>query len=353
MALAIRGRDGALSGQWTDLQRYVIEEHFEDYTEGRISRRELLKRVSYIAGGAAASLAALTALGCNPDQPRALGTGTAATSGPLEAATPKPASPQPNVAYATPPSSATTDPTTVKPDDPRLRQANAVTIPSGDGRATLIGYEAYPALPTGHGVLVMHENTGLTDHIRDVIRRVATAGYMGFGIDLLSRQGGLDKLGGGYSGALANTTVEQMNADLITAIAYVQAKGGDGYAPVTVGAVGFCFGGGTTWNLVIAGAPLAAAVPFYGPLPSNAAGLATTRTAVLAIYAEQDTRITASWPDAEAQLKKSGAPYAQKVEPGVGHAFHNDTNGPTRYGPAQAQDAWVATIEWFRTYLGS
>jgi carboxymethylenebutenolidase len=106
--------------------------------------------------------------------------------------------------------------------------------------------------------------------------------------------------------------------------------------------------------LGVAVAALAAgAVPFYGPLPSNAAGLATTRSAVLAIYAEQDTRITASWPDAETQLKKSGAPYAQKVEPGVGHAFHNDTNGPTRYGPAQAQDAWVATIEWFRTYLGS
>jgi carboxymethylenebutenolidase len=256
------------------------------------------------------------------------------------------------VPYATPPSTATTSAVTVRPDDVRLRQAGAVSIPSGDGKAALIGYEAYPASASGHGVLVMHENTGLTDHIRDVIRRVGTAGYMGFGIDLLSRQGGADKLGAGYSGALANTTVGQLNADLAAAIAYLQAKAGAAAASVKVGAVGFCFGGGTTWNLVIAGAPLAAAVPFYGPLPSDASGLATTKTAVLAIYAEQDPRITASWPDAEAQLKKSGAPYAQKVEPGVGHAFHNDTNGPSRYGPAQAQDAWVATIEWFRRYLG-
>ena len=198
----------------------------------------------------------------------------------------------------------------------------------------------------------MQENTGLSEHIKDVIRRIATAGYMGFGIDLLSRQGGAEKLGAGYSGALANTTVDQMNADLMTAVAYLQSKAGDGYAPVKIGAVGFCFGGGTTWNLVIAGAPLAAAVPFYGPLASKSDGLATTKAAVLAIYAEQDTRITASWPTAEALLKKSGSPYATKVEPGVGHAFHNDTNGPTRYGPAQAQDAWVATIEWFRKYLG-
>jgi carboxymethylenebutenolidase len=339
-----------VSQRWTDLQRYVIEEHFEDYAEGRISRRELLKRVSYVTGGVAASLTALSALGCNVDQPRALSSGSASPT--LAAATPKPPSPQPNVAYATPPAAATTTPVTVKPDDPRLKQAGPVSIPSSDGKATLIAYEAYPAVPTGHGVLVMHENTGLTDHIRDVIRRVATAGYMGFGIDLLSRQGGAAALGGGYSGALANTTVEQMNADLITAIAYLQAKAGDAYAPVKVGAVGFCFGGGTTWNLVNSGAPLAAAVPFYGPLPSNPSGLATTKTAVFAIYAEQDTRITGSWPQAEEQLKKSGTPYSQKVEPGVGHAFHNDTNGPTRYGPAQAQDAWVATIEWFRTYLG-
>ena len=341
-----------MSEQWTDLQRYVIEEHFEDYAEGRISRRELLKRVSYITGGVAASLVALSALGCNVDQPRALSSGPAGTTAAAGTATPNPSSPQPNVAYATPPSTATTTPVTVKPDDPRLRQAGPASIPSGDGKTTLIAYEAYPALPTGHGVLVMHENAGLSDHIRDVIRRVATAGYMGVGIDLLSRQGGAAALGGGYSGALANTTVEQMNADLITAIAYLQSKAGDGYAPVKVGAVGFCFGGGTTWNLVNAGAPLAAAVPFYGPLPSNPSGLATTKTAVFAIYAELDTRITGSWPQAEEQLKKSGTPYAQKVEPGVGHAFHNDTNGPTRYGPAQAQDAWVATIEWFRTYLG-
>ncbi len=337
-----------MSEPWTDLQRYVIEEHFEDFMEGRISRRELLKRVSYITGGAAASLAALSALGCNVEAPRAVASGATSTT-----ASVKPSSPQPNVPYATPPSSATTSPVTVKPDDPRLRQANSVGIPSGDGTATLIGYEAQPATTSGHGVLVMHENTGLTEHIKDVIRRVATAGYMGFGIDLLSRQGGAEKLGGGYSGALASTTVAQMNADLMTAIAYLQVKAPAAGRTAKIGAVGFCFGGGTTWNVVIAGAPLAAAVPFYGPLPSDPSGLASTKTAVLAIYAEQDTRITASWPDAEAQLKKSGAPYATKVEPGVGHAFHNDTNGPTRYGPAQAQDAWVLTIEWFRRYLGS
>ena len=335
-----------MSGPWTELQRYVIEEHFEEYAAGRISRRELLRRVSYITGGAAASLAALSALGCNVDQPRAVATGSATAAA-------LPASPQPNVPFATPPSSATTDPVTVRPDDPRLGGATTVGIPTLDKSAALIGYQAGPKNRSmAGGILVMHENTGLTEHIKDVIRRVATAGFFAFGVDLLSRQGGAEVLGPAYSGALANTSVAQLNADLLSAIDYLQFAAGDGYTRVKVGAVGFCFGGGTTWNLVNAGAPLAAAVPFYGPLPANPTGLATTKTAVLAIYAEQDTRITASWPDAEAQLKRSGAPYAQKVEPGVGHAFHNDTNGPSRYGPAQAQDAWLATIDWLKRYVG-
>ena len=42
------------------------------------------------------------------------------------------------------------------------------------------------------GVLVIHENRGLTDHIKDVVRRVAAAGYVGLGVDLLSRSRGTD-----------------------------------------------------------------------------------------------------------------------------------------------------------------
>jgi carboxymethylenebutenolidase len=164
-----------VSQPWTDLQRYVIEEHFADYLEGHISRREMLRRVSYITGGVAASLAALSVLGCNVDQPRAVA-GTAA------ATTAHPPSAQPSVPYATPPATASTDPVTVKPDDPRLSGATTLGIPTRDKTAALIAYSAGPKTRTrAAGVLVMHENTGLTEHIKDVIRRVATAGYYALG----------------------------------------------------------------------------------------------------------------------------------------------------------------------------
>jgi carboxymethylenebutenolidase len=114
---------------------------------------------------------------------------------------------------------------------------------------------------------------------------------------------------------------------------------------------GFCFGGGEVWNILTAGtADVKAAAPFYGPQPTNYAELAKTKTAVSAVYAELDTRITSSTQQMEQELKKSGSPYAITIYPGVNHAFHNDTN-PDRYNAAQAQKAWVATIDWFRKYL--
>jgi carboxymethylenebutenolidase len=319
----------------TDLERYVIEEHIEDFRDGLIDRRELLRRVGLITGSAAVALAVLASLGCGPL------TGASA---------PPSAAPSAGVtkAYATPPPSGTTDGITVKPDDPRIKAEN-VTVKAGDG-ASLTGYLARPASgKRAPGVLVCHENRGLTEHIRDVIRRLATAGFVGAGIELLSRQGGTGRLTdpAAYAAELTKRQTGDMVTDLRAALDYL--KGQSFVAGDRLGAVGFCFGGGMVWNLVAAGAELKAAVPFYGPPPQRLDALAGTRVAVLGIYAEQDTRITSSMASVEEQLKKSGRPYELKIYSGANHAFHNDTG--QRYVPAQAQQAWVQTIEWLRRYL--
>ncbi|OLC56698.1 MAG: hypothetical protein AUH85_05565, partial [Chloroflexi bacterium 13_1_40CM_4_68_4] len=215
---------------------------------------------------------------------------------------------------------------------------------------SLIGYFARPALDGRYpAVLVIHENRGLLEHIKDVIRRVATAGFVGIGIDLVSRQGGAAKLTDAamYQAALSARSVDDMVKDEQAAIGYL--KGQPVVDGTKIGVVGFCFGGGMTWSVLAAGLSVQAAVPFYGPAPSNMDGLAKTKAAVSAVYAERDTRITGTKDQIEAQLKKTGAPYQLTVYPGVDHAFHNDTGAA--YNAAQAQRAWVATIEWFKKYL--
>ncbi len=323
-----------------DTQRYFVEEHIEDFRDGLIGRRELIRRVAIVVGSAAAATTLLAACDLSPRSnasaaPTASTTATTSTSPGLVA--------QP---FATPPPAATTDGITVKENDPRI----AVSKPEikGTDGASLMAYVAKPIV-SGRvpGVMVIHENRGQTEHIRDVVRRAATAGFVAVNIDLTARQGGGDKLGDAVTGAIGNLPLAQKLDDHAAALTYLKAN-----TSGAVGAVGFCFGGGEVWNLLAAGADLRGAAPYYGPQPSNYQDIGTkTKAATIAVYAEQDTRITATAPQMEEQLKKAGVPNQILVFPGVNHAFHNDTGA--RYAPEAAQKAWVATIEWFRKYLVS
>jgi len=321
-----------------ETQRYFIEEHVEDFRDGLITRRELVRRATLIAGSATAAATFLAACDATPRPASATAPLASAATAPTAAPSPSP--------FATPPPAATTDGVTVKETDPRITVSKP-EVKGTDG-ASLMAYMARPAgTARVPGVIVIHENRGQTEHIRDVVRRAATAGFAAVNIDLVARAGGAAKLtdGAAYNAELAKRSIADKLADHGATLAFLKSQ-----STGAIGAVGFCFGGGEVWNLVISGADLRAAVPFYGPQPANFADLAKTKTAVSAVYAEQDTRITGTAPDMEAQLKKAGVPNQITVYPGVNHAFHNDTNAD-RYNAAQAQKAWVATIEWFRKYL--
>ena len=318
----------------TDIERYVLEEHVEDFNHHIIGRRELLRRVTLITGSMAATLAVLEAMGCG-----GLPSGPSASPVSRASSTPQP--------YATPPAQPTTDGVTVQPGDPRIK-VETLNVYGPDG-ASLINYFVRPA-SVGHaapGILVIHENRGLVPHIKDVVRRVATAGFTGLSVDLLSRDGGADKLSdpAAYAAALGKRSPDDMVADVRQALSALTAAG----AGQKLGITGFCFGGGMVWNTLAAGATVKAAVPFYGPAPRNMAGLASQHAAVYAVYAELDTRITSTRDQVKQQLDQSGQPVQVMVYPGVNHAFHNDTGA--NYNAVQAEAAWVAAVEWFRKYV--
>lgn len=318
------------------LQRYLVDEFVEDYQEGHLSRRQALKRIAGITG---AAMAAQILAACGEPVPAAETSASAASA---------PASASAASASAAPAetSAAAAAEASVAPDDPAIA-AEMVQFPGGD--AQLMGYLARPsgegALPI---VLVCHENRGLTPHIEDVTRRVAQAGYVGLAVDLLSREGGTAQFRDPDSipGLLSGAPPERHVQDFQSGLAYVKEQPfADGER---VGMVGFCFGGGITW-LVAAGTPeLRAAVPFYGP-PVPASEVPGVNAAVLAIYAEQDSRINQSIPEIEAAMQQGGKTYRKIIYPGVNHAFHNDTG--QRYNAEAAQAAWSETLAWFEQYL--
>jgi carboxymethylenebutenolidase len=310
----------------SDIKRYLVDEVVVDHVDGLIPRREALHRLSLLGLGAAAASTLLAACaGNNPG---------GATPSATPTATPS----------ATP--SATAASGTVPPGAASARSTEAITFPGPEGR-TLQGAWAAAAQPRG-AVLVVHENRGLTEHIRSVAGRFAGAGYSALAIDLLSEEGGTAALGesANATAALAKVPPERFVADMRAGLDEL-AKRTPG---ARLGAIGFCFGGGMMWRLAAAKDPrLAAAAPFYGPLPDGA-DFAGAKTAVLAVYGERDARVNASRDAARAALEKAGLAHEIVTFPNADHAFFNDT-GP-RYNPEAAAQAWTKVLDWLGRHVG-
>src|SRR4051812_45881690 len=114
------------------------------------------------------------------------------------------------------------------------------------------GYKAYVAEPRSRSlkatVLVIHENRGLNDHIRDVARRVALAGYRAVAPDMLSPSGGTPANEDAAREAIGKLDLGRSVSDAVAIIAELKKSSRDG----KVGAVGFCWGGGFVNRLAIA-----------------------------------------------------------------------------------------------------
>ncbi|MFJ4656764.1 dienelactone hydrolase family protein [Nocardia sp. NPDC088792] len=304
------------------LQRYIAEEIATDHAEGLLERREALRRLGMLGLGAPAAVALLAA--CSSSSSRS---GSAATTSAAAA-------------------SGGATPTGTPPGMSTAVQTSDITLAGPEGR-TLKAAWAEAGQARG-GVLVIHENKGLTAHIKSVAGRFAGVGYSALAVDLLSEEGGTGTFtdDAAATAALAKIPQERFVADLQAGIAELQRR----VPGKKLGATGFCFGGGLTWLLLTSGTPeLAAATPFYGPFPDGGV-ITNSKTAVLSVYGALDQRVDASKPAADAALDKAGLTHESFVAPNADHAFFNDT-GP-RYQAADAAEAWQRVNDWYGKYLG-
>jgi carboxymethylenebutenolidase len=220
----------------TELERYLAEEIAEDHADGLITRREALHKLGLLG-------LSLTAAGS------------------LLAAFPRRARSAP-LAAATPALTAAVVPTRM------------VTF-RGPGGRRLIGAWA-PATEARGGLLVIHENRGLTEHIRSVAGRFAANGYSALAIDLLSEKGGTAKIGDedAARAALAGVAPSRFVADMKAGLTELGRR----LPGKRLAALGFCFGGAMVWSLLASkDRRLAAAAPFYGPFPDAPAWPARRR----------------------------------------------------------------------------
>ena len=235
--------------------------------------------------------------------------------------------------------------------------AAAAIVPENDPRLTTRtqgltgGYKAYVAEPRTRSlkptVLVIHENRGLNDHIRDVARRVAVAGFRAVAPDMLSKSGGTPTNEDAARTAIGKLDLATVTMDAAAIVSELKKSSRGG----KVGAVGFCWGGGfVNWLAMNAGEKLNAAAVYYGPAPDPSEA-PKVRAAMLIHDAGLDDRVNrTSFPWVEA-LRANHKTVKFFLYDGVNHAFNNDTS-TERYNKAAADLAWKRTIAFFHKYLG-
>lgn len=298
-----------------DMQEYLVTEFIEEYEDGNLSRHDLEYRVKGIVGLAdAVTLLATVPARAETDRP-----------------------------------TATTSPSSSSSANTAGVETENVRIPIEGGE--LLAYLARPAGGRrGPAILAIHENKGLVDHTRDCARRLAAAGYVTLAPDLLSREGGTDKFDANDAvAAFGKADAEQNTRDLVAALSWLAQR--PDVDAAHIGVTGWCMGGGYTWRVITQpGAAVAAAVPWYGPVPQS--GVENIRGPVFAIYGGLDERITGGAAKIEPQMKENGKSFEYKIYPDAQHAFNNDQN-PERYNAQQAPIAWGDMLSFFKRHLGS
>lgn len=285
-----------------------IKRLLEELRSGRLSRREFLSQAIMLTGSLAAANAIVDTL-----------------------------SPAPVSAAQVPES------------DPNILTHN-VTY---DGKAGSVS--AYLARPVKAGkypgIVVIHENQGLNNHIRDIARRLAKEGYVALAPDFLSRQGGTSKVnpkGGGISNIREIAPWQSVAEDVASGFAYLNIL--PDVRADKHGLIGFCWGGEMTFASATQLKMLDAAVVFYGRSPNPLDLVKNIRAPVMAHYGEKDPGVNKGIDETVAAMKKYNKMYDHKIYSGAQHAFNNDVN-PSRYDPQAAKEAWGRTLDFLGKHL--
>ncbi len=198
-----------------------------------------------------------------------------------------------------------------------------------------------PQSPKGCLVIV-HENRGLDDHIRDVANRFAREGFAVAAPDYLS------PIGGSVADVDTNiANIKDVSREQVTVISQYWLNSLTTLTKSNnLSILGFCWGGGVVNHCVTQINELKKAVMFYGTAPDRSL-IKKIRTSLQLHYAENDDRINAGRDDYIKALESAAISHEAFIYEGAGHAFFNDTR-EDRYHRPSAELAFKRALAFLR-----
>lgn len=223
---------------------------------------------------------------------------------------------------------------------------------------------AYFCVPAGEGpfpgVIVLHELSGLDDHIKSVSERLAENGFAALAVDLYSRRGGIPQISS--ADELMRLWMDMDDMLMVKDISHgvLFLRGESAVRGDRIGVLGFCLGGTMALLMGAYNVFLKASISFYGTLkyagrtPQKPAPpldvLSYLNCPLLYVYGERDTVVRKN--DVET-LQSCAREKNKSLEvlayADCGHGFFNEKGAD--YHKEPAEDAWVKTLLFLKRHL--
>jgi carboxymethylenebutenolidase len=218
------------------------------------------------------------------------------------------------------------------------------------GSLTIPAYLSRAKAKDAPAVLVIHEVFGLNDHIKSIADRISREGYNALAPNFFVRaserppkdDSDMQALRKAASSISNDDAVKDMQAslDYLKTVKEIRPK---------FASIGFCMGGGFSYQLATHTKDLSGAVIFYGRTPIDLVPMVSCP--LLGNFGGKDQGIPPEKvKEFEEALQKAGKTADIKVYPEAGHGFFNDTR-PQAYNAEAAADAWQRTLKFFQTRL--
>ena len=222
------------------------------------------------------------------------------------------------------------------------------------------GYLVYPVSNSSNdptmsteklpAVIMIHENRGLNDNIKDTADILAKQGYVVLAVDLFQGKVTADPNQARELSSFVRNNPGIAIENMKSAIAYLSSL--QNVNASRIASIGWCFGGGQSLQLALNSEdhPLAATIIYYGQVVNDTNEISKIKWPVLGIFGDQDQSISVDSVKAfEQALNETGVTNEIHIYPGVGHAFANPSND--NYAPQETADAWKKTLAFLKKYV--